>query len=128
MTNPDFGRDRTTVVSPTDAKQGNRKRMNLRVLLGSLVGITLLGALLLTVFFKATPPGMDATPTGAEAPASTAPAEPPPATPAPEATPAAPDAATPPASTPPATPPTATEPNPAPAAPTEPAPAPAPAP
>ena len=125
MTNPDFGRDRTTVVSPTDAKQGNKKRMNLRVLFGSLIGITILGAILLTVFFKATPPGMDATPTGAEAPATTAPAEPAPAAPAPEATP---DAATPPASTPPATPPTATEPDPAPAAPTEPAPAPAPAP
>lgn len=66
MTHSDIGSERTIVVSPTEAKQGNRKRMNLRVLIGSMIGITLLGAILLFAFFKATPPGMDASPTNAE--------------------------------------------------------------
>ncbi|HPG88256.1 MAG TPA: hypothetical protein PLD46_01275 [Hyphomicrobium sp.] len=73
MTHSDTGTERTIVVSPTDAKQGSRKRMNLRVLIGSMIGITLLGAILLFAFFKATPPGMDASQTGS-VPAATEPA------------------------------------------------------
>lgn len=124
MTNPQFGSERTTVVSPTDAKQGNKKRMNFRVLVTSLIGITILGAILLFVFFKSTPPGMDAQPTDTP-PAASVPAGP--ATePAPQAT--TPAEPAPQATTPPATPPTATEPAPAPAAPNQPAPTPAPTP
>lgn len=110
MTNPNFGSERTTIVSPTDAKQGSKKRMNFRVLVTSLIGITILGAILLFVFFRPTLPGMDAQPTGTP-PATSAPSSPATA-PAPQAT--TPAEPAPQATTPPATPPAATEPAPAP--------------
>lgn len=73
MKNPNIQADPRIVLDTTDARQASPKRSNLRVLVGSLTGIAILGAVLLFVFFRATPAGMDATPTGAEAPASSAP-------------------------------------------------------
>ena len=58
-----------TVIDTTDARQGNRKTMNLRVLFGSLVLAAIAGLILVTAFWNATPTSMDATaPTAATAP------------------------------------------------------------
>ena len=73
MKNPNTATPSGTVLDPTEARQASPRRMNLRVLIGSMVGIVVIGAVLLFMFFKATPPGMDARPTGAELPPSTAP-------------------------------------------------------
>ena len=74
-----------TVLDPTEARQGSPRRMNLRVLIGSMVAAIVIGAVLVGAFWKSTPAGMDAKPTGKEQPASAAPVSVP--TPAPASTP-----------------------------------------
>lgn len=64
-----------TVLDTTDARQGDRKGMNLRVLFGSLVLAFIVGLVLVSAFWTATPPSMDAT-APASPPAATAPVEP----------------------------------------------------
>jgi hypothetical protein len=78
--NPNVVTPSRTVLEPTDARQASPRRMNLRVLIGSMLGLAVIGSVLLFIFFKATPAGMDSRPTGAETPPSTAPAAPSPAT------------------------------------------------
>jgi hypothetical protein len=70
-----------TVLDPTEARQGSPSRINLRVLIGSMAALIIIGAVLVGAFWKATPAGMDAKPTGAEKPASTSPASAPVTTP-----------------------------------------------
>lgn len=54
-----------TVIDPTDARQGSGRLANFRVLISSLVVLTILGIGLLATFFIATPPSMDGPPSGA---------------------------------------------------------------
>ena len=84
MPNPTSQTPRPAVLDQTEARQGSPRRMNLRVLIGSMVAIVIIGAVLVGAFWKATPPGMDSRPTGNEQPASPAPA----AAPTPAPTPA----------------------------------------
>ncbi len=58
--------DKTTpshgaVLSTSEARQGNRSRVSLRVLLGSLLIALVVGVILVGGFWKATPPSMNAT-------------------------------------------------------------------
>lgn len=62
-----------TIADPTDARQGSSRRMNLRVLIGSMLGAILIGAVLVGAFWRATPPGMDGRPVVNETPAKTVP-------------------------------------------------------
>ncbi len=48
------------VLGPTEARQASPQRMNLRVLIGSLLLATVVGGALLAAFWYATPPAMDA--------------------------------------------------------------------
>ena len=64
-----------SVLDTTDARQGNRKTMNLRVLFGSLVLAAIAGLILVSAFWNATPTSMDATAPAAPT-AATAPVEP----------------------------------------------------
>ena len=48
------------MLDTTEARQGNSKKDNLRVLLGSLLLALIVGTILIGTFWKATPPAMDA--------------------------------------------------------------------
>ena len=53
-------RDSRKVLDTTEARQGNRKMANMRVLLGSLLLALIFGIILVTAFWRVTPPSMDA--------------------------------------------------------------------
>jgi len=55
------------VLGPTEARQASPQRMNLRVLIGSLLLATVVGGALVAAFWYATPPAMDASSGGTPA-------------------------------------------------------------
>ncbi|WP_181336296.1 hypothetical protein [Hyphomicrobium methylovorum] len=90
MANQKYSPTEGEVVGTTDVRQGNSKKMNLRILIFSTTLLALIFAGFLFGFFSATPPQMDGTapptahtqPSGTMAPATnTAPEAPAPANP-----------------------------------------------
>lgn len=55
---PSVVRDADRGIDPTDVRQASPRRMNLRVLVTSLVALAILGAVMLIVFSRSTPPGL----------------------------------------------------------------------
>lgn len=94
-----------TVLTPTEARQGSRRFMNLRVLVVSLVLLGVLGLALTAAFVPEEEAQVEKTATETVAPAPSASKTAPEATsPPPDATPAAPPAQPPASSSPGATP------------------------
>ncbi len=53
-------RSRRDTLEPTEARQASPRKMNLRVLIGSMALAVVVGVILVTGFWRATPPRQDA--------------------------------------------------------------------